>query len=462
MYDVEHPKFEPLAGLAELLAQRIGGRAVGADWEQAPARELFGKKKFASWPLYPEIAARLGLPPGDMRFRYPHTAVGIDLKDFIERCYEVYETSDRKILAEAAKIEFPILRELTSERQGAKTVVAAASNSAHADDFYRNGESRPTMETWKSKQAIKNYTAGQNFSIWGSNQIASDGPYQIAEPGQGGARIYRSDFEPHFTPKFSLGADARIFTAGSCFAREIELALFNKNIDVLSWGPAVGLESESLNRYTTHAIIGDFKMALNGTYDPENIVPYGKKWFDFTGHGGADTKEEMLEQRMKVLALYKNAERADVIVLTLGLVEVWYDTQTRQYTNIPPWGQFMGSRFELRVTDYQDNLAALQEFVAFVRQRIRPDLKIILTVSPVPLSHTFSGKDIVAANAYSKAVLRAVAQDIVNSDPNIDYFPSYEMVTQADPATAWYPDFRHVRRDYVERIMDLFQSKYLA
>jgi len=318
------------------------------------------------------------------------------------------------------------------------------------------------MQSWKSKQAIKNYSSGENYSIWATNKVSPDGPYQIAEPGQGGARVVRADFEPHFEPKFTLGQDAHVFTAGSCFAREIELALSKKNIDVLSWTPQSGLVSSLMNRYTTHAIVGDFKVALGGTYNPNNIVAYGKKWFDFTGHGEAETKEALLEQRLKVLDIYKNAEKADVILLTLGLVEVWYDTETEQYTNIPPWGQFLGTRFELRVTDYQENRAALEEFVAFVRERIRPDLKIIITVSPVPLSHTFSGKDIVAANAYSKAVLRAVAQDIVNNDPNIDYFPSYEMVTQADPATAWYPDYRHVRREYVERIMDLFQSKYLA
>jgi len=135
MYDVHHPRFEPLAGLAELLAQRITGRAVGGDWEQAPAREQFGEMNFVSWPLYPEIAARLGLPSGDMRFRYPHTTAGIDLKEFIERSYEAYETGDRRILAEAAKIEFPILRELTKrptpasapslERRDANPVVAS-------------------------------------------------------------------------------------------------------------------------------------------------------------------------------------------------------------------------------------------------------------------------------------------------------------------------------------------------
>ncbi len=323
------------------------------------------------------------------------------------------------------------------------------------------GLSRETgTQSWSSRQAIGNYSIGGNLSVWASNEISTNGPYQIAEAGQGGDRVFKSDFKAEFTPKFRLGAEVKLFAAGPCFMREIEGALSKKGVSVLSWTPEI--QNEWMHRYTTHAIIGDFKMALEDGYDENNIVPYGNRWVDFTGHGQADTKGELLEQRMKILEVYKSAQKADAILLTLDLVEVWYDTQTGQYLNIPPWGHFLSSRFELRVTDYLENRAALEAFVALVRRRVRPDLKIVMSVSPVPLSYTFAGKDIVLANAYSKAVLRAVAQDIADSDPNTDYFPCYEMVKSADPATAWYPDHRHVRREFVERIVDLFWIKYMA
>jgi hypothetical protein len=318
------------------------------------------------------------------------------------------------------------------------------------------------MQSWDSRKAIGNYSTGKNFSIWASNKAAADGPYQVADPGQGGDRVFRKDFTPEFTPKFHLGTDARIFAAGSCFAREIELALSKKGMSVLSWTPQCEVQNDWMHRYTTQAIIGDFKMALEDNYDASNIVSYGNKWFDFTGHGQAETKEELVEQRLKILDIYKNVRNADVILLTLGLVETWYDKETGQYLNIPPWGHFLGSRFELRVTGYKENRMALDAFVNFVRRHIRADLKIIVTVSPVPLSHTFSGKDVVLANTYSKAVLCAVAQDIADAGASIDYFPSYEMVTNADPATAWYPDHRHVRREFVEKVVDLFWRKYMA
>lgn len=169
----------------------------------------------------------------------------------------------------------------------------------------------------------------------------------------------------------------------------------------------------------------------------------------------------MLAQRRAIIDVHKRAAQADVIILTLGLVEAWFDKQTLSYLNIPPWGQFGSDRFELRVTDYTENRKSLQQLIELLRAACKPDLKVILTVSPVPLKETFSGQDIVVANAYSKSVLRAVAQDIALENPNTDYFPSYEMVTLAAPDAAWRVDRRHVRRDFVRLIVSSFLSSYV-
>ena len=125
MRDVQHPKFEPLATVAEQLARRIMGRAALVDWT-ASAREQFDAMKFGgNWPLYPEIAARLGLPADDMRFRRLGTMLSMDLPQFIDRWYETYAAADRSVLTEAVKIELPILTDLVLSRPVAGGIVAA-------------------------------------------------------------------------------------------------------------------------------------------------------------------------------------------------------------------------------------------------------------------------------------------------------------------------------------------------
>jgi hypothetical protein len=69
---------------------------------------------------------------------------------------------------------------------------------------------------------------------------------------------------------------------------------------------------------------------------------------------------------------------------------------------------------------------------------------VILTVSPVPLAATFTGRDVLVANMYSKSVLRAVAEEIRARFDFVDYFPSYESVMLSPRATTWEEDGVHV------------------
>lgn len=171
----------------------------------------------------------------------------------------------------------------------------------------------------------------------------------------------------------------------------------------------------------------------------------------------------MLDVRTKCIEVHRNIGHADVLIVTLGLIETWYDLLTETYLNFTPSEILAGnlSRFECRITDYDENLAALRGLVTYLRSHYSEDLKVIVTVSPVPLSVTFAGMDVAQANTLSKATLRTVAQAYVDSDPLADYFPSYEMVMLTDPALAWYPDHRHVQRKTVDRIVRAFADNYI-
>ncbi len=117
-------------------------------------------------------------------------------------------------------------------------------------------------------------------------------------------------------------------------------------------------------------------------------------------------------------------------------------------------------RLRLRITDYAENHAAALRLLEYLRS-VNPAVKVILTVSPVPFSDTFSGQDVIVANTYSKSVLRSVAQDLARELDWMDYFPSYEIAMLSDPALAWLPDHRHVQREHVGHIVSEFMSAYL-
>ena len=161
--------------------------------------------------------------------------------------------------------------------------------------------------------------------------------------------------------------------------------------------------------------------------------------------------------------VFSNLRTSRVVVITLGLVEAWWDFKSELYLNqTPPIAAVKADpgRFRLDILSYDDVLSAFEQCYEILCRVCPPNFRLILTVSPVPLDRTFTDHDIILANNYSKSVLRAAAQEIFYSHDNGDYFPSYEMVTHTERAFAWQSDKRHVSPEMVEFIIMRLLKNY--
>jgi hypothetical protein len=85
---------------------------------------------------------------------------------------------------------------------------------------------------------------------------------------------------------------------------------------------------------------------------------------------------------------------------------------------------------------------------------------VIVTVSPVPMSETFSGQDVALANMRSKSTLRIAAEQFSSAYDDVDYFPSYDIVTLSPRNLAYAGDRLHVANSVVGTIMGIFLSLY--
>lgn len=320
------------------------------------------------------------------------------------------------------------------------------------------------MHSISARQAVRNLRSVGEYAQWSVGGPDADAcGYETIVGQMAGGRVF-GEFAPLIKPKFHLGENPALFTSGSCFAREIEHALHAQNKNVLSWSPDSGLNPASFNRYNIFSVINDFRLAKDGGYDEDLMWETPIGWVDYSGNDVTPTREALTTARNASIRIHKRIAEADVFIVTLGLVETWYDLKTNTYLNFTPSEVLAGnlSRFECRITDYSENLEAAKYLVDYLRAHFNPNLKVIVTVSPVPLNVSFSGQDIAQANTLSKATLRAVAQKLADEDENIDYFPSYEMVTLSNPDHAWLPDYRHVRREMVSRIMQAFIHHYIG
>jgi hypothetical protein len=124
-------------------------------------------------------------------------------------------------------------------------------------------------------------------------------------------------------------------------------------------------------------------------------------------------------------------EHASVFIFTLGLTEAWISRLDGAVFPACPGtvaGSFDPERHEFRNFDAAEIAADLREFIGLLRS-INAGIRLILTVSPVPLVATATGDHVVTANAYSKSVLRVAAAELAERESDVIYFPAYEIIT---------------------------------
>ena len=291
-------------------------------------------------------------------------------------------------------------------------------------------------------------------------------------------RLRQPCFIPHLVPKFKFRREDKFYAIGSCFARGIESALAAQNVVVESVAPEFAMlqpankETSGLgftNKYNTYSILNELRWALDpdAEFPRDSIVPLTKtKWYD--PHTNPTLEfvdlEKTLQRRALTQEVTKRIRTCRAVIVTLGLAEVWRDVKADVFVNrtpIPSLFKTDPERYEFQLSNFAANWANLEAIHTLLSTFGHPDVHIIVTVSPVPLMNTFSTMDIVVANSWAKALLRAVAQEWAAAHSNVDYFPSYEVVQNSGRGEMWETDLRHVRGAGVQQIMKLFLRKYI-
>lgn len=277
----------------------------------------------------------------------------------------------------------------------------------------------------------------------------------------------------HHQPKFELSSSDSFFCMGSCFARNIEEHLIYRNVSVLSKAvisPKIECSTRIngfLNKFAAHSMVNELEWVLcEPVIDELFFDESSEGWHDLQLAPGISSVslDRAVERRKYLLSEYfSRISTASVIVLTLGLNEVWFDNNSMCYLNCAPGYYAVRrevNRYDLHVTNADQNIVELER-IWVIMQEINPDARIIITVSPVPMSDTFSGRDVLAANIYSKSTLRVAAETFAMRHENVDYFPSYDMVMMTRREIAFASDFLHVSDRIVGRVMSEFFRLYL-
>jgi len=255
-----------------------------------------------------------------------------------------------------------------------------------------------------------------------------------------------------------IDSNTHVCSMGSCFG--IEIARYLKKLNfkyvVTEKNPYFSARWDKLYNISSIRQVFDYSL---GEFKP--LV----RWWKRNGklqdpfRRQFECKPEMADEAFKnhVKASRKALTIAEVITITLGMVELWRDKRDgATYWRTPPKEYLDYNIHEFVVQDPYDVLDEMKKI-----RNLVGNTKIIWTVSPVPFMATFRQDcDPITANYYSKACLRTAVDLMVKNDKNSFYFPSYEAIIFGFD-NRYKADNRHVRSGVVKNIMKFFERMYI-
>lgn len=302
---------------------------------------------------------------------------------------------------------------------------------------------------------------------------------------QGVSDVSPLHLEGIYEPRFRIDGETRIAAAGSCFAQHIGRQFKQRGFRFVDREPppalldradypAYGFDLFSArygNVYSARQLVQLFERAA-GEFTPVDNAweDSDGRWFDpfrpIVEPRGFGSLAELESARAAHLrAVDSILARTDVFVFTFGLTEAWRNTiDGAVYPSCPGTihGTYDPAVHEFVNFGYPEVLA---DFEAF-RERalaVNPGMKFLVTVSPVPLTATASGRHVLTATTASKSILRAVCAALYDAHDDVDYFPSFELVS-SHPMRAMFfdPNLRTVAPRGVAHVMDTFFAAHPA
>ena len=286
------------------------------------------------------------------------------------------------------------------------------------------------------------------------------------------------DISDLWEPKFPLLPRMPVATYGSCFAQHLGRALQARGYKwVITERAPRGLSLDNARRfnygifsartgniYTTSLLRQWVSWATGEATVPEELWEHEGRFYDpfrpVVEPNGFESAEELIRSRTACIDAFRDSiRRSRVLIYTLGLTESWFNAEKGyEYPMCPGTsaGVFNPAKHRFVNQQYPEILQELTTALLAMKQ-INRGLRVILTVSPVPLTATMSGNHVLVATTESKSILRAVAGQLKTRYPFVDYFPSYEIINAPPFRGAFFePNQRSVNPVGVEHVMKQF------
>ena len=206
--------------------------------------------------------------------------------------------------------------------------------------------------------------------------------------------------------------DTTFLTLGSCFAQNLAERLREVGYAAQSEEIGEDVNSTYANRYLLDWIengpTDDLTLAIDSAYGPAS--------------------------RERLRRAFASSQ---VFVMTLGVAAAFFDAEGR-FVFVPQHGRTAADilvRQEMRTTTVAENVENIGRILDAARRLGGREMKIVLTVSPVPIAGTTEMESAITADCLSKSTLRVACHEVVTAraGQGVIYWPSFEIVRWLAP-----------------------------
>jgi hypothetical protein len=261
---------------------------------------------------------------------------------------------------------------------------------------------------------------------------------------------FRTELSVSSSP-LPIGFSDELLTTGSCFADDLGKWLKgNKfNVEVNPFGTT----------YNPISIHRALLLSLNKRgVDQENLIEQNENWYHFDFHSQWSSQDPSLlvsKLNQQLSQVGDQLKKINTIFITYGTSWVYEHNTSKEI--VSNCHKLPAKNFKKYLLSEAQIINSFKELHTSLK-KVNPDVRVILTVSPV--RHL---KDTIELNQVSKSVLRLACHSIVSQFDSVEYFPSYEIMMDDLRDYRFYKeDMIHPTDVAIEYIAQKFSDCYFT
>lgn len=230
--------------------------------------------------------------------------------------------------------------------------------------------------------------------------------------------------------QFPISHQSKILSMGSCFAQTIGQKMIDAKMDCLVNPFGTIFHPMILGDLLDHAIF-QHNLEEKGKIERDGMYFYLGAHSDLYGN----SPEELAQKYANQIAAVKcYLETGTHLILTLGTSWIY---EAKDFGRVANCHKLPQNQFSKKLVSLDEMNLHFNQIFGNI-SRLYPNLKIILTVSPV--RHI---KDGVPENQLSKSLLRVLCSQLEDRFSFVSYFPAYEVIMDE------LRDYRFYKKDLI-------------